>query len=118
MRHIHFALALAAFLATSVAHGACAEKRTRGHNFMLLSVPENAPRPKGPEDFSFVTADTTFEQLTAKVGPPDAADGQSRPIYVYCLADGREVTVRLSKDGTQIESVSEGRNEIFKRKRK
>ncbi len=116
MKHIWLVFALS--FAANAAQGACAEKRTRGLNFMLLSVPEDAPRPTSVDDFRFITNDTTFEQMTAKIGPPDAADGQTRPIYIYCLADGVEVTVRTSKDGTLIESVREGRNEIFKRKKK
>jgi hypothetical protein len=116
MKHIWLMLALC--LAANAAHGACAEKRTRGLNFMLLSVPEDAPRPKSVDDFRFIDDDTTFEQLTAKIGPPDAADGQTRPIYIYCLADGIEVVVRTSKDGTLIDSVRANGDDVFKRKKK
>ncbi len=114
----HLCLVFILCFAASAAHGACAEKRTRGLNFMLLSVPEDAPRPKSVDDFRFIGDDTTLDQMTARIGPPDAADGQTRPIYIYCLADGVEVSIRTSKDGTTIESVRAGRDEIFKRKKK
>jgi hypothetical protein len=116
MKHIWLVLALC--FAANAAQAACSEKRTRGLNFVLLTVPEDAPRPKSVDDFKFIDDTTTFEQVTAKIGPPDAADGQTRPIYVYCLDDGVEVVIRLSKDGTLVESVRANGDDIFKRKKK
>ncbi len=120
MKHawLPFICLLATLFGTSAAHGACAEKRSRGLNFVLLAVPDGAPRPAGVDDFRFINDDTTLDQVTAKIGPPDAADGDVRPSYVYCLADGIEVRIRMSRDGSQIESVRAEGDEIYKRKKK
>jgi hypothetical protein len=53
----------------------CKEKRSREPAFIALAVPEDAIRPAGADDFTFVDDATTIEQLFAKVGPPDASSG-------------------------------------------
>jgi hypothetical protein len=104
-------------VAASCADAACSEKRSRGPQFVELAVPDGAPRPKGAEDFNFIDDTTTIGQLTAKVGPPDASDGDSVPVLVYCLPDGSEMRIG-SRDGSTIEFVRHDGKQIFKRKKK
>ena len=107
---------LAAFVLASFANpsgAACPESMNRDATFILLAVDASAPRPKSIADFSFVDDTTTFNDLTAKVGPPDAAKGDST--FVYCLADGNIVTV-ISRDSVEIRQVRANGKTLYKRK--
>jgi hypothetical protein len=111
MKHLLTTVILA--LAASAANAACPESMNRDPTFIALAIDAGAPRPKSAEDFSFVNDTTTFAELTAKVGPPDAAKGTNS--FVYCLADGTIVTVS-SRDGTQIRYVRVNGKTLYKRK--
>jgi hypothetical protein len=87
------AVALLAASLSPVAQAACKEKRSRDVSFVELAVPDGAIRPAGPQDFGFVTDDTTYDQLVAKVGPPDAAQGTRVSYFIWCFADGTETKV-------------------------
>ena len=112
MKIVMFALAL--LFATHEAGAACAEKRSRDVTFMELAVPDGAPRPNGAQDFSFITDETTIDQMIAKVGPPDASQGTRTSTFVYCFADGTELTVD-SRDRVAIDSVRYKGKQVFKR---
>ena len=104
-------------LTAAGAHAGCLEKHSRSATFMELSVPEGARRPADANAFNVVNDDMTIAQLFAAVGPPDASDGATTTIYVYCLPDGSEVRVG-SRDGSTIDYVRHERKEIFRRKKK
>jgi hypothetical protein len=95
----------------------CAEKRNRDPSFVALAVPEDALRPSGATDFSFVNDDTTIEQLFAKVGPPDASSGSGLYQFIYCFADGTELRV-ISRDRIAIDAIRHDGKQIYKRKKK
>lgn len=99
--------------AAAAAQGGCPASMERDPKFILLAIDEGAPRPNSIDDFNFVNDATTFSDLTAKVGPPDAAKGDST--FVYCLADGNIVTV-ISRDSIVIRQVRVNGKTIFKRK--
>jgi hypothetical protein len=103
--------------AASQANAACAQKHSRSPQFVELAVPDGAPRPKSADDFSFINDATTIEQMTAKIGPPDAADSERTPVFVYCLPDGSEIRIG-SRDGSLIDYVRHNGKEIYKRKKK
>jgi hypothetical protein len=109
-----FMFALALLIATHEAGAACAEKRSRDVTFMELAVPDGAPRPNGAQDFSFITDETTIDQMIAKIGPPDASQGTRTSTFIYCLTDGTEVWVD-SRDRTAIDSVRHKGKQLFKR---
>jgi len=113
----NYLLAALLLLAVSQADAACSEKRSRSPQFMELAVPEGARRPAGVDDFKFIDDSTTIEQLTAKVGPADASDGERIPVFVYCLPDGSEVRIG-SHDGIAIDYVRHDGKEFYKRKKK
>jgi hypothetical protein len=96
---------------------ACAEKRSRDVTFMELAVPDGAPRPNGPGDFSFIDDSTTIDQMTAKVGPPDASEGTQVSTFIYCFADGSELAVS-SRDHVAIDLVRYRGKTLFKRGKK
>jgi hypothetical protein len=108
---------LLAFAAVTGANAGCPEKHSRSATFMELSVPEGAPRPADVNAFGIVNDDMTIAKLFASVGPPDASDGGSSPVYFYCLPDGSEVRVG-SRDSSTIDYVRHDRKEIFRRKKK
>lgn len=110
------ALLVAAALATP-AQSACQQKRSRDASFVELAVPEGAPRPSGPADFGFVSGDTTLAQLIATVGPPDASSGTRISYYIWCLADGSEISVS-TRDGMSIEQIRHAGKLLYKRARK
>ena len=99
------------------AHAACSDKRRRDVTFMELAVPEGAPRPSGPKDFNFIDDSTTVDQMTAKVGPPDASEGSRTSTFIYCFADGTELTV-TSRDSVSIDLVRYNGKTLFKRGKK
>jgi hypothetical protein len=105
-----FALLL---IATPAAFAACPESMSRDPTFVLLAVDEKALRPNGAEDFNFIDDSTTLDQVSAKVGSPDAAKGQNT--FVWCLANGTIVTIS-SRDGSDIRYVRVGSKTIYKRK--
>ena len=111
------AVVLVLLAGSPFAQGACAEKYSRQPTFMVLAVPDGAPRPADATAFGIVDDELTIQQLFAVVGPPDASDGTSTTIYVYCLPDGSEVRVG-TRDGTSILYVRHDRKEIYKRKKK
>ncbi|HEV7606469.1 MAG TPA: hypothetical protein VGO61_03995 [Steroidobacteraceae bacterium] len=115
MKTILFALAL--LLAAQESSAACAQKRNRDFTFIELMVPEGAPRPAGAADFSFITDETTIDQLIAKVGPPDASQGTRTSEFIYCFADGTELLVG-SRDHVAIDYVRYKSKQIFKRGKK
>jgi hypothetical protein len=112
-----FMFALALLIATHEAGAACAEKRSRDVTFMELAVPDGAPRPSGPQDFSFITDETTVDQMVAKIGPPDASQGTRTSTFIYCFADGTELSVE-SRDRVAIDSVRYKGKQLFKRGKK
>ncbi len=93
---------------------ACKEKRNRDPSFVELAVPEDAIRPSGVQDFSFVDDDVTVDQLFAKVGPPDASQGTRVTYFIYCFADGTELTV-ATRDRSAIDFIRHDGKTIFKR---
>jgi hypothetical protein len=95
----------------------CKEGRHREPEFIALVVPEDAKRPAGVQDFAFVDADTTVDQLFEKVGPPDASAGSRTYHFIYCFADGTELRV-ISRDRVLIDSIRQGGRQIYKRKKK
>lgn len=100
------------------AQAACKEKRSRDPSFIELAVADDAIRPVGVEDFAFVTDDVTYDQLIAKVGPPDASQGNSRlSQYIWCFADGTELNV-YTRDRVVIEQIRHAGKLIYKRKKK
>ena len=100
----------------SAANAGCPQK-FRPDTFVDLAVPEGAPRPADANAFSVINDEMSIETLFRTVGPPDASDGASVTVYVYCLPDGSEVRV-FSRDGASIDSVRHDRKEIYKRKKK
>jgi len=104
-------------LAAATNAAATCPQHHRPDTFVDLAVPEGAPRPADATAFSVVGDDMSIEKLFATVGPPDASDGSTTTIYVYCLPDGSEVRI-FSRDGTTIDSVRHGRQEIYKRAKK
>ena len=99
------------------AQSACKQKRSREPSFVELAVPEGAIRPAGAQDFAFVTDDTTYEQLVAKVGPPDAAQGTRVSYFIWCFADETELTV-ATRDSVVIEYIRHDGKMIYKRGKK
>ena len=100
------------------AQAACKQKRSRDASFIELAVPDDAIRPSGPQDFAFVTDEITYDQLVAKVGPPDASQGGGRMSYfIWCLADESEVTV-ATRDHVAIEFIRHDGKAMFKRSKK
>jgi hypothetical protein len=108
---------VALLFAAQHAEAACAEKRSRDVSFVELAVPDGAIRPSGVDDFRFVTDETTFDALVAKVGPPDAAQGTRVSFFIWCFADGTELMV-ATRDRVTIESVRHAGKVIYKRARK
>ena len=98
--------------AGSPALAACPDSMMRDPTFVTLAVDENTPRPASVEDFRFVDDTTTFAQLTAKVGTPDAVKGSRT--YLYCLPDG--VVIYVSTNDGDIKYVRAGSKLIYKRK--
>lgn len=99
------------------AHAACKEKRSRDPSFIALAVPDGALRPSGAQDFAFVTDETTYEQLVAKVGPPDASQGTSISQFIWCFSDGTELSL-YTRDQVGIEQIRHDGKQIYKRKKK
>jgi hypothetical protein len=95
----------------------CKEKRNREPSFIELAVPEDAIRPAGAKDFSFVDDETTMDQLFAKVGPPDASSGSGLYQFIYCFEDGTELRV-TSRDRVAIDSIRHDGKLLFKRKKR
>jgi hypothetical protein len=110
------AAALALGCTAQVHAGGCPQK-FRPDTFVDLAVPDGALRPADANAFNVVDDDMSIERLFASVGPPDASDGTTMTIYVYCLKDGSEVRV-ATRDGTTIDYVRHGRQDIYKRKKK
>jgi hypothetical protein len=110
-------LAFALLFVAMRADAGCAEKRARDVSFVELAVPEGAIRPTGVDDFRFVTDETTYDALVAKVGPPDAAQGTRISYFIWCFADGTELSVG-TRDRVTIESVRHAGKEIYKRGKK
>jgi hypothetical protein len=116
----HGSLLAAATLAIALCaqtQAACKEKRSRDPSFIGLTVPDDAIRPAGPQDFAFVTDDVTYDQLVAKVGPPDASQGTRVSQYFWCFADGTELTVH-TRDRVVIEQIRHAGKQIYKRGKK
>jgi hypothetical protein len=110
------ALLLSAVVALP-AQAACKQKR-RDPSFVELAVPDDAIRPKGVEDFAFVTDDVTYDQLIARAGPPDASQGTSRlSRFIWCFADGTELTL-ATRDRVSIEYIRHDGKLIYKRGKK
>ncbi|HEU5134756.1 MAG TPA: hypothetical protein VFU13_06395 [Steroidobacteraceae bacterium] len=110
-------LVLSLLFATYDAAAACVEKRSRDPSFIELAVPDDAIRPAGVADFSFITDDTTVDALVARVGPPDASSGTRVTRLIWCFADGTELSVE-TPDRVIIESVRHKGKEIFRRGKK
>jgi hypothetical protein len=99
------------------AGAACKEKRSRDPSFIELSVPDGSIRPTGAQDFTFVNDETTYEQLVAKVGPPDASQGTRISQFIWCFADGSEVMVS-TRDQAGIEQIRHDGKLLYKRAKK
>ena len=87
--------------AAPAAFAACPESMNRDPTYVTLAVDEKTPRPTSAEDFKFIDDTTTLDDLTRKVGSPDAAKGIRT--FFYCLADGTVVTV-TTHTGTDIKT--------------
>jgi hypothetical protein len=111
------AIATLAAVLSSPAQAACKEKRSRDVSFIELAVPDDAIRPAGAQDFGFVTDDTTYDQLVAKVGPPDAAQGTSTSYFIWCFADGTELKV-ATRDRVEINEIRHEGKLLYKRGKK
>jgi hypothetical protein len=107
-------LALLAASFALPADAACKQKRSRDPSFIELAVPDDAIRPTGAQDFSFVTDETTYPQLVAKVGPPDASQGSRLAQYIWCFADGTELSVS-TRDQLVIEQIRHDGRQVYKR---
>jgi hypothetical protein len=114
---IWLALALLSAASSVPAQAACQERRSRDPSFIELTVPEGSKRPAGAQDFHFVTDETTYEQLVARVGPPDAAQGTRISQFIWCFADGTELAV-FTRDQVGIEQIRHNGKQIYKRARK
>ena len=110
-------LALTLMFAAHEAGAACSKKHSSDTSYVELAVPDGAIRPASVEDFRFITDETTYDQLVAKVGPPDAATGTRVSYLIWCFADGTELTV-ATKDRVAIESVRYDGHQIYKRGKK
>jgi hypothetical protein len=110
-------LVLTLLFAAHDAGAACSEKRSRDPSFVELAVPDDAIRPAGVADFSFITEETTIDALIAKVGPPDASQGTRVIRLIWCFADSTEVWVE-TPDQVIIESVRHNGKSIYKRAKK
>lgn len=115
-RHVLLAGVLLSVCAVG-AQAACKEKRNRDPSFIELAMPDGSIRPSGVQDFAFVTDDVTYDQLVAKVGPPDASQGSSLAQYIWCFADGTELNV-YTRDRVVIEQIRHSGKQIYKRKKK
>lgn len=109
MRHA----ALCLLLVAGAAGAECPEKMQRDPSFMALAVDDKAPRASSADDFKFVGDSTTFDELQAKVGPPDAAKGARK--YLWCLKTGNIVEVELFSAGG-IRSVRVDGKPAYRRK--
>ena len=109
----HTVLVCLLLTAAPAAFAACPDSMNRDPTFVTLAVDEKAPRPTSGEDFKFIGDTTTFEEMTRKVGTPDAARGVRT--FLYCLADGTVVTI-TTHDGTDIKYVRVNSKVIYKRK--
>ena len=109
------ALLLAGFIHT--ADAGCAQRRSRDPSFVELAVPEGAVRPAGAQDFAFVTDEVSVDQLFAKAGPPDASQGTRVTYYIWCFADGTELTL-ATRDRTTIDYLRHDGKVIYKRSKK
>jgi hypothetical protein len=117
-RNILIAAALLSAAVAMPAQALCKQKRSRDPSFIELAVPDDAIRPKVAQDFAFVTDDVTYDQLVARVGPPDASQGGGRMSYfIWCLADESEVTV-ATRDRVAIENIRHDGKSLFKRIKK
>lgn len=98
---------------SSAAFADCPERLQRDPSFVALAVEDKAPRPSSADDFKFVGDSTTFDELQAKVGPPDAAKGARK--YLWCLKSGSIIEVELFSAG-DIRSVRVDGKTAYKRK--
>lgn len=110
-------LALTLMFAAQEAGAACTQKHSRDNTYVELAVPDDAKRPASAEEFKFITDETTFDELVAKVGPPQASYGSRTSYLIWCFADGTEITV-ATKDRVAIENVRYDGKQIFKRAKK
>ena len=110
-------LALTLLFAAQHADAGCSEKRSRDPSFVELAVPDGAPRPAGASDFKFVSDETTFDELVARVGPPDGSSGSRTSYFIWCFADGTELMV-ATKDRVAIEFMRYDGHQIYKRGKK
>ena len=94
-----------------------AEKRSRDPSFVELAVPDDAIRPAGVADFSFITDETTVDALIAKVGPPDASQARASSGSSGVSRIRRKLWVE-TPDRVIIESVRHNGKAIFKRAKK
>jgi hypothetical protein len=114
------AVTLITLLLAGLAHTAqagCVEKRSRDPSFIELTVPEGAIRPAGVQDFAFVNDETTVDEVFAKAGPPDASQGTRLTYFIWCFADGTELTLQ-TRDRSGIEWLRHDGKMIYKRGKK
>lgn len=100
-------------LLTGTAFADCPERLQRSPDFVALATDENAPKPKGSDDFKFIDDTTTFEGLQTKVGPPNASKSAHR--FLWCLPDGKVVEVE-TRTGSDIRTVRVDGKTVYKRK--
>ena len=105
--------AVCLLLTTHVALADCPERLQRDPSFMALAVDDKSPRPSSADDFKFVGDTTTFDELQAKVGTPDATKGAHR--FLWCLKSGTIVEVELFSAG-DIRTVRVDGKPVYKRK--
>jgi hypothetical protein len=109
--------AIALLSAAHQANAECAQKRSRDPSFIELAIPDGARRPVSAEEFNFITDDTTVDDLIKQVGPPDASSGDRVIRYIWCFADGKELSL-ATRDRVIIEEVRLDGHQKFKRGKK
>jgi hypothetical protein len=93
-------LALTLMFVAHEAGAACTKKHSSDTTYVELAVPDDAIRPSSVEDFRFITDETTYDQLVAKVGPPDAATGTriSHASGRFSVGSNRSFRIAATKD--------------------
>jgi hypothetical protein len=110
-------LVVTLLFAAGQADAGCVQKRSRDPSFIELAIPDGARRPASVDEFAFITDDTTVDQLIKQVGPPDASSGDRVIKYIWCFADGKELSL-ATRDRVIIEEVRVDGHQKFKRGKK
>lgn len=79
---------------------------------LAVCLPE---APPSLDSFRFIGAQTTMQEVTARLGKPDRDTGSGLHVYMYRLSDGTAVLIG-SSDGSAIMYVRHGGEVLFPRK--